>query len=214
MEVSLKNKTILCCAKRGSGKSNIIRWLIQAEEHNFKKVYLISPTERVNKFYSEFIDEDCIFDEYSERWVEKLIETMTEENTGKTGDKLSNVLVILDDCIADLNMHSSKTLKILFARGRHAGIGIVITTQYINAVSPLIRTNSDYILCGQMNRASLQLLCDEYMTATMERNEFIKMYATATSNYGFLLVKNQSVEDNADHNQTYGIIKCPLELVS
>jgi hypothetical protein len=172
------------------------------------------PTEKVNKFYSSIIDDDCIFDEYSEKWVDKLINTMTEENTGKTGDKLSNVLVILDDCISEMNMHSSKTLRVLFSRGRHIGIGVMITTQYINAVSPLIRTNSDYILCGQQNRASLQLLVDEFMTATLSRDEFIRMFANATSNYGFLLINNSSVEDNNNHNLTYGIIRCPHELVS
>jgi hypothetical protein len=213
MEISIRNKTVLCTAKRNSGKSVLIRWIVQAELHHFRKVYLICPTESVNSFYSSFIDKDCIFDEWNEKWIEQLIDKMTTENTGKKGNNLTNVLLILDDCVGSLNFHQSPTLKRLFARGRHIGVAIIVASQHITAVPPLIRSNSDIVLCGQLNRASLQLLADEYMVSTIDRDEFNKMYANATTNYGFLVIRNQSVENSSDFNLTYGVVRTPPELI-
>ena len=213
MQLTLKNKTVLVTAKRGSGKSNIIKHLITAEQDSFKEIFLICPTEGVNRFFSDFIDENNIFETYDERWVEALIQKMTKLNTGKYGAALTTVLLVLDDCVADARLHQSPTIKRLFARGRHIGIGVIVTTQYLFSVPPIIRGNSDFILCGQMNRQSLGLLCDEYQSGNIDRAEFTKMYNNSTKNYGFLLINNNCVSDCDDLNQIYGIVRCPAQLV-
>jgi hypothetical protein len=213
MNLTLKNKTVLVTAKRGSGKSNIIKWLVQAERRVFKKIFLISPTEQVNRFFGDFIPADCIFETYSETWAEQLIAQMTKVNTGKTGAALENILLIMDDCISDTNMHQSPTIKKLFTRGRHIGIAVVVTTQYLFSVPPVIRSNSDWVLCGQMNRQSVTILTDEYMSGGMERADFVKMYTQATKDYSFLLINNTSVKDCDNEDQLYGTIRCPEELV-
>jgi hypothetical protein len=213
MNLTLKNKTVLACAKRGSGKSNIMKYLIQAEERHFKQIFLVCPTEGVNKFFSDFIPEDNIFESYNEKWVEALIDRMTKLNTGKYGDKLTNVLLVLDDCISDVNFHQSPTIKKLFSRGRHIGIGVIVSTQYLFSVPPIIRNNSDFILCGQMNKQSVGLLCDEYLSGNIERADFVKLYNDSTKKYGFLLINNNSVEDCDDLNQIYGIIRTPADFV-
>jgi hypothetical protein len=212
MQLTLKNKTLLVTAKRGSGKSNIIKWLVQAERRVFKKIFLISPTEQVNRFFGDFIPADCIFEQYSEKWAEELIAKMTSINTGKSGAALENILVIMDDCISDTNFHASPTIKKLFTRGRHIGIAVVVTTQYLFSVPPVIRSNSDFILCGQMNRQSVTILTDEYMSV-MERGDFVQMYSRATKDFSFLLINNTSVKDCDDPDQLYGVVRCPDSLV-
>jgi hypothetical protein len=201
--------------KRGSGKSNIIKHLIDAESDNFSKTFLISPTESINRFFAEdcTIDPDCIFDSYSEKWVDALINKMTRINTGKHGNQLTNVLLVLDDCIADVNLHQSPAMKKLFSRGRHIGIGVIVTTQYLFSVPPIIRNNSDFILVGQMNRQSVSLLCDEYQSGDIDRAAFIRLYNQSTKNYGFFLINNNCVKDNDDLNQLYGVVRCPTHLV-
>ena len=80
-EISLLNKTISVVAKRNSGKSILIRYLINKQKHLFTKIFVICPTEKINPFYDKITKEDCIFDEWNESWVEELIESLTKINT-------------------------------------------------------------------------------------------------------------------------------------
>ena len=133
------NKTIGLIAKRNSGKSCLLKYLVEAERHKFNKIYVICPTEKINRFYSDIVDDECIFDNYDEKWVEKLINKMTEINSNKSQKERKNVLLILDDIVSDHNFHQSPTLKKLFIRGRHINIGIILTFQYLNLIPPVAR---------------------------------------------------------------------------
>ena len=137
----------------------------------------------INKlFYKDIIPKENIYAEYNEKWGEELIKKMTTINEGKwEGNKeFKNILIIMDDCI-----HQSESLKKIYSMGRHAGISICCTTQYLKSVSPLIRTNSDYIFTGQLNAQSLDILSDEYLTAGLTKNEFIAMYNRCTKDFNF-----------------------------
>ena len=71
----LQNKSLVILAKRNSGKSHLMKNLLQysVKINEFQKIFCISPTEKINKFYSDIIPENCIFDNYSEEWVLSLI---------------------------------------------------------------------------------------------------------------------------------------------
>ena len=81
---TIVNKTTALLAKRNSGKSCLLKYLVEAERHNFNKIFVICPTEKINKFYSDFVEDDCIFDNYNKKWVNKIIDKMTEINANKT----------------------------------------------------------------------------------------------------------------------------------
>lgn len=211
MEVTLVDKCVSLVAKRNSGKSYLLRYLVLAERKQFTRIFCICPTERLNRFYSSFIEDKDVFDEYSEEWVEKLITTMTKLNGGKPKAQHKRILLILDDVIADTNMHQSKTLKKLYARGRHLSISIIVTTQHLTAISPLMRTNSDFLMVGQVNRASVELLCSEFLCGDIDKAGFIAMYNRLTSDYGFLVINCNSVKESADLNAIYGQIRTPEE---
>ena len=85
MEFSIRNKTLSVVAKRNSGKSELVKYLIidAIREKLFNKIFVISSTNCVNHFYNDFIEPTCIFDSYSEDWVEKLITLMSKKNDKK-----------------------------------------------------------------------------------------------------------------------------------
>jgi len=193
---TIVNKTILLVAKRNSGKSYLLKYLVMCERKKFSKIFVICPTERVNKFYSNIVSDECIFDDYHEDWAESLIKKMTEINSNKPNNQRKNILLIIDDCIAFMNMHQSPSLKKLFSMGRHLNISLMITTQYLKSISPLIRNNTDYLYVGQMNRQSIEILTTEFLLGNIEKGEFIKMYNKATKDYSFLVINCSSVKDN------------------
>ena len=121
------------------------------------------------------------------------------------------VLLVLDDVCSDTYFHHSKTFKQIFTKGRHYKITLIITAQYPYHIPPIARVNCDWFLVGQINTQGLEILCTEFIAGDISKQDFIKMYYKATSNYGFLLINNNSTKSNADLNSLYGTVKVPIE---
>jgi hypothetical protein len=211
---TLLNNRILLCGKTKSGKSRLLKYLVKSELKNFSKIIVVCPTEKINRFYADVVDEEFIFDEYNEEYFEELIKKMTEVNANKSDKEKRHILVIIDDCVSDTNFHYSKSLKKLYSRGRHLGISIILTSQYINLCPPFSRVNSDFIFVAQMNRASQDILCNEFICGEISKEEFLKIYRNSTKDYGFLVINNNSVKDNCDINSLYGSIKTPSKYLN
>ena len=71
MDFDILNKTICLCAKRASGKSQLMRYIIMMSKHQFKKKIVICPTEQINRFYQGLVDEKNIFESYNEEWIQQ-----------------------------------------------------------------------------------------------------------------------------------------------
>ena len=61
---TIVNITVALLAKRNSGISCLLKYLVSAQKHKFKKIFVICPTEKINRFYSDIVDDECIFDVY------------------------------------------------------------------------------------------------------------------------------------------------------
>ena len=207
---TIVNKITSMLAKRNSGKSVLLKHLVEAEKHKFARIYVICPTEKINRFYSDIVDEECIFDSYDEKWVNKLIDKMTEINSNKPAKERKNILLILDDLVSDTNFHQSPSFKKIIIRGRHINIAIILTFQYLNLIPPTARSNLDTLFVGQMNKQSVDLLVSEFISGDISKEEFIKMYNKCTKDYNFLVINNNSVKDD-DLNLIYGCIKAPFK---
>ena len=92
-------------------------------------------------------------------------------------------------------------------------ITLLMIQQYIYHIPPICRSNCDYFLCGQMNKSALDLLCCEFLMGNLSKREFIEMYYDSTSDYGFLMINNNSIKDDEDLDEIYGIIKTPQKFV-
>jgi hypothetical protein len=64
MDFDIVNKTFCLAAKRNSGKSQLMRYIIMMSKHHFKKIFVICPTEQINRFYQGLVDEKNIFESY------------------------------------------------------------------------------------------------------------------------------------------------------
>ena len=210
---SILNRCISLCAMRGSGKSEMLRYLVMAEQHKFHKIFVISPTNVTNGFYN-FIQKENIFSEWSNEWVEKLLEILQNLNKNKKSqlDKPKNVLLVLDDCCSNTRFHNSKTFEKIFTTGRHYFLSCIITTQYITHIPPSARVNSNFILVSSLNNNNIQILANEYTLGDCTRKEFIEMYKKAIPDHGFLLINNSSTTHN-NIDEIYGVMRVPKDCV-
>ncbi len=62
----IKNKTICLCARRNSGKSQLLRYIILKNSHQFKAMLLICPTENITKFNDDICKPENLFETYSD----------------------------------------------------------------------------------------------------------------------------------------------------
>ena len=200
---SLLNNRIGLIGKTNSGKSHLLMYLLQKEKHKFHKIYVISPTESVLKFYSDIVPSNQIFHEFKEEWIIDLMKRLTEYK--KHNDKKFNVLLIFDDLGADA--HNSKAINKIFTMGRHLNISIIMTMQFLNQSNPCCRSNFSYLLCGQQNKMSVDLLCEEFLMGNIDKSQFLNLYHKNTKDYNFFVICCNSVKDNDDLDQIYGCIK-------
>lgn len=214
MDFSIVNKCVSVVAKRNSGKSFLIKYLVTLTKDKFDKIFVICATEGINHFYqkNDWIPKNCIYEVYNESFIKKLMEQMTRINSNKPDEERKNVLLILDDLVADKDFHTSETFKQLFVRGRHINISVIITTQYLKLIPPVSRNNSDFIVVGQLNKQGLDILVEDFCKAGMPKEEFIKIYNTATTDYSFLIINNNSTKTD-DINEIYGKIKTPKDFM-
>ena len=203
MNFSLLNNRIGLLGKTNSGKSQLLKYMLMKEKHKFHKIFVISPTESVLKFYSDIVPQNQIFHNFSDEWISSLLKKLTDYK--KNNDKKFNVLLILDDVGSDC--HNSKELARIFTMGRHLNISIILTMQFLYQVPPVCRTNFSYLACGQMNRLSTELLSEEFLMGCVDKKEFLQMYHNSSKNFNFFVICCNSVQDNEDIDQLYGTIR-------
>lgn len=207
---TLIDSSIGIVGKRNSGKSYLLKHLLLYEAHLFSKIIVCSSTEAVNHFYSDLIPKNCIYDSYTEEFGEKLIAGLTRENSSIPKSEQKKVLLILDDLVGSINFQHSKTITKIFSMGRHISLGVCIVTQYLNAISPVIRNNLDFLMVGQQNHSSVDLLQQQFQSGNITKAEFMQMYYRCTIDYQFLVVNCNTVKDD-NLNSLYGTIKCPTD---
>jgi deoxyadenosine/deoxycytidine kinase len=178
------------------------------KEKKFHKIFVFSGTEEVNNFYKKFIDSKCIYNKISVKWFETLINKMIE--LSMNNEKLPNILIIFDDFGGDKFLES-QMLENIFTKGRHINISVVVILQYLKSVPPIIRCNTSFIICGQVNYASVKIIAEDFLNGCISRKEFYKMYTENTSNHNFLIINNNSVKNPNDINEIYSTIKAEIK---
>jgi hypothetical protein len=208
MDFKLIGNRTLCISKTLSGKSELIKYIYLKEKNNFNKTFVFSSTEDVNNFYKNFIDEKCIYNKISNKWFEILTSKLKE--LSMNNEKLPNILIIFDDVSGD-DFLKSKILADIFTKGRHLNISVIVILQYLKSVPPIIRTNTSFIVCGQVNHASMQIIADDFLNGNISRKEFYEMYKNNTKEFSFLIINNNSVKNPDNLNEVYSTIKAEIK---
>lgn len=153
----------LIVGRKGSGKSTFVLNLLRKKQmyrRAFDNIYLVSPTaqrdDKFDKLCEELSNEDKCFDECSadvltdirER-VQKFNDEFLQKKSGKRGvpAKKPHSLLILDDCISDLNKGSEikNVINKMVMNSRHLKLSIWIVSQKFKLISTAIRANADML---------------------------------------------------------------------
>jgi hypothetical protein len=126
--------TIAMIAKRASGKSYLTRELL-FHMRDIPTAIAISKTEKLNKFYTDFIPELYIYDEYSGALLDKIYQRQEQissdnERRRKEGkkEKDGRLILIMDDCMSSKGSWVKEPqISELFFNGRHYKMSFILT---------------------------------------------------------------------------------------
>ncbi len=193
------NVTIAMIAKRASGKSYLTREIL-FHKKDIPTAMAISKTEKLNKFYGEFIPDIFIYDNYSTAILNRLYSRqskMSEDNNSrkKEGKKIKDdrVILIMDDCMSSKGTWvKEEQILELFFNGRHHHLSFILTMQYAIGIPPEMRSNFDFIfLLAEDFISNRKRLYDHYAGMFPSFDVFQQVFTQVTEDYGCMVINNR-----------------------
>jgi hypothetical protein len=190
--------TIALIAKRATGKSFLTREILY-QKRKIPSAVIISKTEKLNKFYGDFIPDVYIHNEFSPDILEKIYIRqlkLSEENENREKEdkkpKDDRVMLVMDDCMSDKKWVKEQTIQELFFNGRHYHISFILTMQYSMGIPPEMRSNFDYIfLLAEDFVSNKKRLYEHYAGMFPDFNTFRQVFDNVTSDYGVMVINNR-----------------------
>ena len=144
-------KCVSVIAKRGSGKSVLIRDIMYTMRHKIPFGIAISATEEGNGAYGEMMPKSFIYDDYSPELIEKFVNRQKYMVQNKK--KHPEAFLIMDDMMADSKkIMKDVNIRFIYLNGRHYKITMITAAQYGTDVgSPAIRSNIDFVFLLREN---------------------------------------------------------------
>ena len=193
------NVTIAMIAKRGSGKSFVTRELLFHKRHLPRSV-AISKTEKLNKFFGEFIPDIYIYENYSSELLNKIfanqrqiIEDNEERNKEGKRPKDPRLMLVMDDCMSSKGSWvKEEPIQELFYNGRHYGVSFILTLQYSLGIPPEMRSNFDYIfLLAEDFTNNRKRLYEHYAGMFPDFASFNDAFSVLTEDFGCMVINNK-----------------------
>ena len=189
---------ITIMSQRKSGKSvllsNLIHYFLTSAEQRCHFCYLFSTTAKLNKHTNHsysFLDPRAILSpdpSVINPFVKNLIESQ------KQTKMKYHVLLVFDDIVVTKRYEA---LEFLATAGRHYSITVVLSSQISNnAISPIIRTNVDYVFWRKLGKLALQNNIFPYMSISefQDYHQLHDFTLSSTSDYRFVFYNNSTDE--------------------
>lgn len=197
-------KIIIFLGKRKTGKSVLV---IDYLWHNqdFPLGTVISPTDELNQTYSPHIPSIFIHSQFNDQLLQDFLIRQRKfvakiKNDPNYAGVDGRAFLILDDCLYNAkSWTNNEDIAWIFMNGRHAKITLLLTAQYVMGITPILRTNVDYIfICKEPKINNRQKLFDNYAGMFPDFKFFNKVMAVCTRDYGCLVIDNGSTSDKIE----------------
>lgn len=192
---------IIMIAKRGSGKS----WVVRALLEFFKDIpvgLIIAPTDRMNSFYGKFFPDSYIHYEYKSEIIDNVLKRQRiiiqkEKEKNAQGKKIDpRSFIIMDDCLGQKGSWvRDKPIQELLYNGRHYRIMYILTMQFPLGITPELRSNFDYIfLLAEDYISNQKRIYDHYAGMFPSFDSFRQVFTQLTADFGSMVIVNRGVK--------------------
>lgn len=183
--------------RRGSGKSVIIKDLLYHKRNKLPFGLVMSGTEAGNGYFTKFVPEIFVYDDFNGPALEKLLER--QKKAAKKG-QMPKVFVVLDDLAFDGSIMKKPVMRYIFMNGRHLNIFLIFSSQYVADLGPpAIRANIDVLfVCREAIQANRWRLYNMFFGCFETFEDFNKVLNACTENYGVLVLDNTKLSNNVE----------------
>ncbi len=195
----VEHATIAMIAKRASGKSYLTREILY-HKRDLPTAVVISRTEKLNRFYGDFIPDSYIFDNFEPEILQRIYQRqakVSEDNSQRQkngkNQKDDRLMLIMDDCMSSKGTWvKDQNILELFFNGRHHHISFILTMQYCVGIPPEMRSNFDYIfLLAEDFISNQKRLYEHYAGMFPTFDIFKQVFSEVTQNYGIMVINNR-----------------------
>lgn len=171
---NLPNHPTICFfGKRRTGKSTSITNLAFHTMQGIPFGIVMSNTSYAG-YWDLLVPKRCIVQGLRQDWLDWLVGRQ-KKLIAKYGikDKRVAAFIILDDVVADQKtIRYNADLSSFFVEGRHLAITVLIASQYVKGLGPMVRGNCDYIILQPIyNKTQRDTLWD-LEAAFMDKKDF------------------------------------------
>jgi hypothetical protein len=176
--------SIAAFGKRRTGKSFTFRWIMYNCFRHIPFGVVFSHTS-FNGYWQKYVPPKFVFQGLPEHTLKaltdrqrKLITKFRKEHPGKDPKEEPSIqaFVILDDVVADkVAMMWNTQINSLFVEGRHLCITVLITTQHVTGVGPMIRGNCDLVILQPIFAKDARDTLAKLYGGHMEKDHFYEM---------------------------------------
>ena len=178
----------LIIGPRGSGKSVLLKDILYQTRKQYDFGVAFTATTSTVDTFKEFLPHHLIYKNgYN---YEKGAQYLATCKRLTAKGKQRNSLICLDDCMFDNKVMKSDAMTEIHLNGRHSGITLVNTTQYVmGTVPPVVRTNVDYVLVLQDSVLVNRKRLFEYFFGNFPTfKEFDRAMTQVTESHGCLVL--------------------------
>jgi len=205
LDMMVDHPAIVMVAKRGSGKS----WVVRAILHYFAKKIpvgaIIAPTDKMSEFYASFFPSSFIHYQFDSQTIDDILNRQSDviennKNRKREGRRCVNTkaFIVMDDCLSSKGEWAKdKTIYELLFNGRHYHIMYILTMQFPLGITPELRGNFDYVfLLADDNIGNQKRLYDHYAGSFPCFEAFRQVFVQLTDDHGsMVLIKRDSKQE-------------------
>jgi len=162
----LPGYTVIFTGKRRSGKTKVMRALCRHNRRWFPEVIVFTRTKSSGE-YSRFLPDSRIIQGFDPDLLIEIAKIqrakVRDMSNGLRRDENINILIILDDCLAE-RLQWSQELNAIFFEGRHLFITLFVSIQDVKGCAPAATGNCDYaFLFPTGDERTFEAVRDKYM---------------------------------------------------
>lgn len=186
------NSTICAIGKRRSGKSVLMKDIMWHKRHLPVGVAM-SPTEKANRYFRDFMPDVCIYDDFNLTAIESILTRQEricdaiERKETKGLPKDPTAFIVADDCMYDKKNWKTTAIRNCFMNGRHWHLFFMFSMQYCVDIPPDLRTNLDYVFVFRESVMEQKEKLFKYFFGMFEnKKEFIKIFDDTATGFDFI----------------------------
>lgn len=184
----------LAIGPSGSGKSVILKNMLQAKSEFIPVALVVSETEDVNHTFSPHVPDLFIYSKMSADIISRLQNRQTVAS-----QYLPNAwaTLILDDCMNKTSTFREEALISLFKISRHSKLFGVVSCQYSLDLGPVLRDQcAGFFILRNSNEANRDRIYKNFGSIIPNRRLFDALMDKLTTDYCCMYIDNRCRSDN------------------